>query len=219
MEFAAGIPHDLGKACAEPAQPSRPCAAGRLNPPFRVAALVAPTLAPAWLARYSWGSMTTGGGFDDAWAYTDGIHEISLFFGRMDAPSGPAVTVATTILDDKSHQLRSLECELTSERHRLADHPSCPIGDAPGSAAHPSGSLLLGGALVCVDLCFQGELWAARAETQPSVKCNRLVVTVVARGVPFDRVTLDWVDDLRPFVAERRRMIDVIRNERQPPGR
>ncbi|MGH2716955.1 MAG: hypothetical protein ACRDJU_00020, partial [Actinomycetota bacterium] len=95
MNTAAGAPHGQDGTAIDPATRSRPGDLRKVNPPFRVAALVVPTLTPAWLARYSWGSMTTGTGFNEAWAYTEGVHEISLFFGRMDAPSGPAVTVAT----------------------------------------------------------------------------------------------------------------------------
>lgn len=178
--------------------------------------MVTPSLRPAWLARYSWGSMTTSGGLDGAWAYTEGIHEISLLFGHMDAPSGPAVTVATTIIDDEAHELRSLESELASERHRLAGSAS-DSGNGEGAAAS-AGVLTINGAAVPAALCCAGELWAARAELEvpePGSKANRLVVTVVARGVPGEVAAFDWVDDLRPFVAERRRMIDAIRNERQ----
>lgn len=213
MEIAAGAPRNTGRDAADPAASSRPGDPGKVNPPFSVAALVAPALTPAWLARYSWGSMTTGVGFDEAWAYTEGIHEISLFFGRMDAPSGPAVTVATTIIDDESHQLNTLESELASERHRLAGSATA----APAASSSPSAeSLRVGGAVVPAGVCRSGELWAARTELEvpePGSRGNRLIVTVVARGVPFEATALDWVDDLRPFVAERRRMIDVIRNE------
>lgn len=203
-------------AHGEAAVSSRSSGPEKVNPPFRVAALVTPSLTPAWLARYSWGSMTTSGGFDEAWAYTEGIHEISLLFGHMDAPSGPAVTVATTIIDDDAHELRSLESELASERHRLAG--SASGSDIGEGTAESAGALKINGVAVPAALSCAGELWAMRAELEvpePGSRANRLVVTVVARGVAGEVAAFDWVDDLRPFVAERRRMIDAIRNERE----
>ncbi|MGH2719186.1 MAG: hypothetical protein ACRDJU_11470, partial [Actinomycetota bacterium] len=137
-----------------------------------------------------------------------------------DAPSGPAITVATTIIDDQHHQLRTLESELAGELHRLT---SSPAGTA-STPGRPAGavSLPIGAVSFPVELCCEDQLWGARAGLElpdQEAKGTRLVVTVVARGIPFASAALDWVDDLRPFVAERRRMIDAVRNEARSPRR
>ena len=60
--------------------------------------------------------MTTHGHAEGATVHGEGVHEISLFYGRMDAPAGPAVTVTTSIVGDYGHQVHSLEYELADER-------------------------------------------------------------------------------------------------------
>ena len=174
--------------------------------PFRVAGLAVPAVEPAWLAEWSSVSMT--------------VEEISLFYGRMDAPSGPAVTVSTSIIGDYGRQLNSLEYELADERDRLYDHAGIDEADPSDPPVHLAAALVIDGASVEVDVCRHGGLWAARAELpapEPGANNNRLVVTVVARGVPFEDLELTSVEDLRPFVVERRRVIDERRAAGPPP--
>ena len=223
MELVSGEPGGPERAWLESVRRQGELSQDQLAaaPPFRVAGLAMPLVEPSYLAGWSWESMTTHGRAEGATVHGEGVHEISLFYGRMDAPAGPAVTVTTSIVGDYGHQVHSLEYELADERDRLFDHAGIDEPDPSGTPAHVTGLLRIGGAPVQADVCRHGELWAARAElalAEAGPNNNRLVVTVVALGIAFEKVELAWVEDLRPLVLARRRLLDERLAEGPPPS-
>ncbi|GAC1366271.1 MAG: hypothetical protein NVSMB32_10450 [Actinomycetota bacterium] len=56
-------------------------------------------------------------------------------------------------------------------------------------------------------VCCSGDLWAGRAELAAPDSGIRSYVTVIARGVAYEQLALAWVEDLRPYLTEHRRML------------
>ncbi|MCA1845265.1 MAG: hypothetical protein LC792_19145 [Actinobacteria bacterium] len=105
--------------------------------------------------------------------------------------------------DDYEEKLADV---LADERDRLFEHAGIDEPD-PDDAVERSAVLIIDGAAVTGTMRTEGSLWAARAEIDAENSGREVVVTVVSRGVPIERLELATITDLAPYLRGRRTML------------
>lgn len=162
-------------------------------PAFTVFGLAAPALWPYAVLDFRRDHL--------GWSY------VVLGYGDALSFSAPRISVRTHSRgarpDEPEEPLADVLAAEIARNASLTGGPG-PEAGTPGTARTSAAVLTVGGRRVEVDLCRQGERWAARVEP-----ANRLLVTVVAGGqVRPEDVRLVPVDDLGPYWRGRRDLTD-----------
>lgn len=162
------------------------------HPPFPTFALDAPDLGEGTLS----GCVTAG----------SQPVSVELRWGDPLAAFGPAITVYSTSAREWAVHEPNLADVLATERRRLYEDPDA------GTAVRITSTttlLPLGDENVLADIRREGTLWAARTRFTPDrplfeLPPDRVVVTVVGRGIPYADLRLRKESDLTAYLARRR---------------
>lgn len=161
------------------------------QPPFPAYVLESPTLGRGTLVG----------------CVTAGAHPVSveIRWGDPLAAAGPALAVFSTSAREWAVHEPGLADIVLAERHRLYEDPDPAAPEVVTGTA----TIALGTEEVEVDLRREGTLWAARTHLvrdRPlfDLPADRVVVTVVGRGVSPAGIRLRPTHDLAPYAAQRR---------------
>ncbi len=138
------------------------------------------------------------------------LYGIDLLYGSTERTSGPFLRIFSRFVPERIHRPWSPVDELEGERGRLFRDAGIDEPDPPGQPVPVGEAVVIDRVPTVAEVWRHGDLWVGRADLskdghEPAIP---LVVTIVARGLNYEGVQFTFIEDLRPFLEQRRRMIE-----------